>query len=153
GGSVGRDHDRNDDLTPRGILHADDGDIAYQRVLHKHILDFGGRDVLAAADDGVVGAPGDEQIAIVIERGDILRRKPPVFVEHRTDLGVFPGNLLATDEQLAGLTRAKHRAAVTPDLNLDARYRLAHRAEPSLDRLVGRAVRGAMIVGRQNRDR
>ena len=38
-----------------------------------------------------------------IERGDVFGGKPASGVEHRADLGVPAGDLLAADEQLAGL--------------------------------------------------
>ena len=41
-------------------------------MLDEHVLDLGGRDVLAAADDRVVGAAADEQVAVLVER----RRRP-----------------------------------------------------------------------------
>src|SRR5205823_1145620 len=66
----GGDHNRSDDLTPLGILHADHGDLAHIWVLDEHVLQLGRGDVFTAADDRVVAATLYEQIAVPIEAGD-----------------------------------------------------------------------------------
>ena len=58
--SLRRHHDCDDDLTPLGILHPDDRDIAHRRMLDEDVLHLRGGDVLSTTDDGVVGSPADE---------------------------------------------------------------------------------------------
>ena len=53
--------DRDNRVAPLRIFDADDCDIVHVRVLNQHLLQLSGRDVFAAADDGVVTAPADEQ--------------------------------------------------------------------------------------------
>ena len=50
-------------------------------MLPDDVLDLGGRDVLAAADDGVIGATADEEVALVVEVGDVLGGEPAMLVE------------------------------------------------------------------------
>ncbi|MEX5636468.1 hypothetical protein [Parafrankia sp. FMc2] len=47
----------------------------------EHVLDLGRRDVLAAPNDGVVRAPGDEQVALVVEPGLVTSVEPAVAVQ------------------------------------------------------------------------
>src|SRR6185437_6647274 len=60
----------------------------------------------AAADDGVVGAPLDEQVAVRIEPAPVPGGEPAVRVQ-RAPLSVLPGDLLTADEHQAGLPRAR----------------------------------------------
>src|SRR5271169_63363 len=52
--ALGRNHHRDDDLTPLRVLDPDDRDVAHRRMLDEDVFHLGGGDVLAAADDGVV---------------------------------------------------------------------------------------------------
>ena len=81
-------------------------------MLDEHVFDLGRRDVLAAADDRVVGAAADEQVAALVEHRDVLGGEPALGVEHRTDLGVAARHLLAAHEQLAGLAGPEDGAVV-----------------------------------------
>ena len=76
-----------------------------------------------------------------------------MFIEHRADLGVAAGDLLAAHEQLAGLARAEHVAVLVTDLQLDAGHRLSDRAQPLGGHGVLCGVRRAVVVGAQHRDR
>ena len=62
-------------------LDADDDDAADVGALDKHVLDFRRRDVLTAADYGVVGLATDEQIAIFINGGHVFGREPALRVK------------------------------------------------------------------------
>ena len=99
-------------------------------VLDQHLLQLGRRDVLTAADDGVVAASADEQITLFVQHGDVFGWEPTVLIEHRADLGVAAGDLLAAHEQLTGLARAEHVAVLVTDLQLDAGHRLSNRSQP-----------------------
>ena len=66
--SPAREHDdRRDDLAPLLVGETDDRDVGDGVVLAQHFLDLGRCDVLAAADDRVVGAALDEQVAVGVE--------------------------------------------------------------------------------------
>ena len=47
----------------RRVLHADDRAVRHLRMPHDDFLDLGRRDVLSAADDQLLDAAGDRQIA------------------------------------------------------------------------------------------
>ena len=64
-------------MQPR-IGHGHDGDPGDLRVREERVLDLGHRDVLAAADDQVLGPPGDGHVAVGVERGAIPRPEPAV---------------------------------------------------------------------------
>ena len=116
-------HDDGDgNLAPLRVIGADDGAVAHMRVFDEDVLDLGGGDVLPAADDRVVGAAADEQVAVGVEVGHVAGGKPAVGVEDRSDAGVAARDLLAADEQLAGLVRAEDGAVLAADLNLDGRH-------------------------------
>ena len=148
----GGHHHRDDGLAPLRILDADHSDLVDVRVLDKDVFDFGGGDVLPAADDGVIGAPGDEQVAGLVQGGDVLGREPALLVEHRPDAGVVPRNLFSANEQLAGLTCAEDGAVVIADLHLDTGHRLTDRPQPFGHRLLGMTVRLAVVIGGEHRD-
>src|SRR6476659_6815051 len=105
------------------------------RMLAQDALDLGGRDVLASADDRVVGAPADEQVALLVEVSNILGGKPAVRIEHRSDPGVAARHLLPADEELAGFARAQHGSVLCPDLHLNGGDGLTDGTEPSRDGL------------------
>ena len=138
-GALAGHHDRDDDLAPLGVLGSDDHTGVHVGMLDEDVFDLGRRDVLAAADDRVVGSTADEQVSALVKHGNVLGREPALGVEHRADLGVSARHLVAADEQFAGLARAEDRAVVGADLHLDAGYRLTDRAEPPGDRVVRRA--------------
>jgi len=120
----------NDHLAPLRVLGADHRNVVHVGVFDQHVLEFGRCDVLAAADDGVVGPTADEQKPLLVNGGHILGREPALFVEDRTDAGVFARNLLATDKELTYLARSEHFAALVANLHLDTRHRVTDGAEP-----------------------
>ena len=52
---------------------ADDGGVGDGGMLDQAVLDLDAVDVLAAPDDHVLGPVGDEQVAVVVERGRCRR--------------------------------------------------------------------------------
>ena len=79
-----RAHDDGDDaLAPLLVGHPDHRGLGDRRVLEQDVLDLGGGDVLAAADDRVVGAALDEQVALVVEPAAVAGGEPAVGVERR----------------------------------------------------------------------
>src|SRR6185312_12762682 len=103
----------------------------------EHVLDLGGSDVLAAADDRVVGPAADEQVAALVKHRNVFGGEPAVGVEHRTDVGIAARHLLAADVQLPGLPGSEDCPGLAADLYLDARHRLTDRPEPPGYRIVG----------------
>src|SRR5690606_17992152 len=138
---------------PFGVLDAHDRAVVHDRMFHQHVLDFGGCDVLTAADDGVVAAAVDEQVAVGVEYGEVLGREPALGVEYRTDPGVPPGYLRTADEQFPGDLGRQNRAGLVADLHLDPGYRLPDRTEPPRHFLVAGAERCPVVVGAEYRDR
>ncbi len=75
--AVGSD-EREDDLAPLLVGHADHADVLDGRVAREHVLDGRGVDVLAAGDDDVVGTTGDDDVAVVLFVDRIAGEEPAV---------------------------------------------------------------------------
>src|SRR5581483_9250250 len=65
------DHGGGHDLAEVGLGPAADGHLPDGGVLEQDVLDVGGGDVLAAADDEVLQPAGDEQIAVGVDVADV----------------------------------------------------------------------------------
>ena len=123
-----RDH-RRDPLAVLLVVEPDDGRDGDGVVLEQGVLDLGGRDVLAAADDGVVGAALAEQVALDVEPAAVAGVQPAVGVGLGVGADVLAADLVAADLDLAGLVGAEVVAAVVDDADLDAGQRLADRRQ------------------------
>ena len=86
-------------------------------------LDLGRGDILAAADDDLLLAVDDEQIAILVEVADVARADPTVRADRR--LGRFGIAEIAldvsrsSDADFAGLARREQPVASPKDRDLD----------------------------------
>ena len=100
-------------------------------VAHEHVLDLGGGDVLAAADDRVVGPPLDEEVALAVDPTPVTGREPALVVDHRA-LVVLAGDLLTPQEHQPDLADRQRLVELVADLDLDAGQHLArpNRAGP-----------------------
>src|SRR6266542_5419539 len=76
--AVARDHDRARALPEARIGHAHDGHAGDLGMRVEQVLHLDDRDVLAAADDQVLGAPGDGEVAVAVERAPVARLEPAV---------------------------------------------------------------------------
>ena len=63
-----------------GVRHGDDGHLLDRRVAVQRLLDLGDGNVLAAADDDVLGAAGDSDVALFVHVGDVAGVKPAFLV-------------------------------------------------------------------------
>src|SRR5215467_8243547 len=118
------------------IGHGHDGDTGDLGVRVKEVLDLDHGDVLPTPDDDVLGASGDRDVAVGVQRGAIARPEPPV---HRVAVGgelrtlVVADELEGTaDEQLALLARGHRRAVAVHHGELHPGQRRAVRAEDLL---------------------
>src|ERR1700741_4198946 len=91
-----------DHLAQSLVGQADDGDLTHRRVKRQTALDLDGRDVLAAADDHVVDAAGDEEIAILIDVSGVASEIPAVAERARICVGPPP---VALEGLVAGQQR------------------------------------------------
>src|SRR3546814_5274124 len=96
------------------------------------VLDLAGRDILAAAHDHVVEPPFDEQIAALVEPACVVGREPAV-VGDRLPVQIFARHLLAADMDLAMLAGRTAGTVLAPNLEFDARQRLADRRDTAAD--------------------
>ena len=125
--------------------HADDGGVGDAGMLDEAVLDLDAVDVLAAADDHVLGPVGDEQVAVVVEVADVAGVQPAVDDRRRRRLGLVPvarHDDRALDEDLAGLAGVRgacRRASAMREL--DGRHRQADRV--GLSQRVGAGERVA----------
>ena len=80
--AAGAEHHREADLLaePR-ILHRHRGGALHRRMPRRQFLDPRRMDVVAAADDDVLAAAGDAQIAVLVERAEIAGHEPAALVE------------------------------------------------------------------------
>src|SRR5262245_31426691 len=104
-------------------------------MIFQAVLDLAGGDVLAAADDQILLAAGDEEVAILVDPSEVAGVQPAV-----DDGGAGRLFLLVValhdpsraDADLALLTGNEELVAVVHDPELDIGHRLPNRAEPRL---------------------
>src|SRR5699024_4948037 len=75
------DHPRHELFAVLLIGHADDLDVADGRVVVEELLDLARVDVLAAADDHVLDAPGDVDVAVIVHDRKVTGVDPPGRVD------------------------------------------------------------------------
>ena len=149
----GAQHDhRRDALAPLLVGQADDRGGGDGVVLEQRVLDLGGPDVLAAADDGVVGAALAEQVALDVDPAAVAGVEPAVGVDLRLGADVGAAHLVAADQDLAGHLGVELGAAVVDDADLDAGDGLADRREALLEHRLVAVEREAVVVGPEERD-
>src|SRR5262245_51660110 len=123
-------------------------------MLLEHALDFAGGDVLAAADDEVLGAAGDVEIAVVVHPADVARVEPAAA--HRlacllAAAEVAGHNARALGDDLALLTRREDFALGVHDHHHHVFHRPPHGPETlelSLA-LLRRALRDLVVLRSQ----
>ena len=94
---------------------------------------FGGADVLAAADDRVVGAAFAEQVALDVDPAAVAGVEPAVGVDLGLGADVLAADLVAADVDLAGRVGADVGAVGVDDADLDAGHGAPDRREPVLN--------------------
>ena len=75
-----RHHERAGALPKSRVGNAHEGDRLHGRMAEQETFDLDDRDVLAAADDDVLGAAGNADVAVGIHPGEISGLEPAVFV-------------------------------------------------------------------------
>ena len=139
-----------DDDQPLGarprILDAERGDAAAPDPRHvgDRFLDLLRVDVAAAGDDHVLGAAGDEEIAVVVDEAEVAGVDPAAVAHHRRRrLGVLEVALhrrRAAELDAAFDARRPPLAGIVDDAQLVARDRLAAGDERQRLRIVGRGA-------------
>src|SRR5437764_1430284 len=76
-GLLHRDHDRP--LVPLRMLHADHRGLGDRRMRHRDVLEVDRADPLAARLDHVLGAVGDPERALGVDRADVAGREPAIL--------------------------------------------------------------------------
>ena len=82
--------DRLDLLAELGMGHADHGGVEHLGVGDEAVLDLDAVDVLAAADDHVLLAVGDEEVAVGVDLADVAGVEPAVADRLGGRLGLAP---------------------------------------------------------------
>ena len=88
-GTLTGDHRRLDALPPFVVRHADDSHIKDIGVAQKNLLDFGRRNVLTPANDGVVDTSRDEEISLLVEISLVAGVEESTVVDGATDTRIF----------------------------------------------------------------
>src|SRR5260221_9659849 len=106
------------------------------------LLDLAWVEVLAAADDHVLDAADDVQIALTIERSEIARVHPTLVVDRgargRSILPVPGHQSVAARADLARSADGLGEARLgVDDFRLDVRHDGADRRDPTLERVIG----------------
>src|SRR5581483_5062915 len=136
-------HDGGDLLAEHVVGDAEHGDVHHRGVLEERRFHLGGVDVLAAADDHVLGAVRDVDEALVVEAGDVAGAQPTA-VDERVGrrLRLVP---VALDDvrpphpQLPGLADGQVVAGLVHDADVVDRQRRA--AAVGLGEVVDAVVR------------
>ena len=121
-------------------------------MLEQRVLDLGGADVLAAADDRVVGAALAEEVALDVDPAAVAGVEPAVGVDLGVGAHVAAAHLVAADEDLAGLVGLERVAVGVGDADLDAGHRAADRLEPVLEQRLVAVEAEAVVVGAEEGD-
>ncbi len=108
-------------------------------------------DVLAAADDDVLLAIGDREVAVVVEHTDVAGHEPAVGAERslgRGLVGVTDEQLRPATPDLAGRTDFDVLAVVVDETDLDAGQRQPVGGDALVVRRVGGAAGDRGVLGR-----
>src|SRR3954454_14535718 len=118
------EHDRGADLLAHLLVgHRDHGGLGHGGVLVEDLLDLARIDVVAAADDHVLLAVDDEEVAVLVDAGHVARVEPAVVQDLLRGVVAVPVALhqvVAADRDLADLALAHLVAVLVDDLHLDA---------------------------------
>ena len=128
-------------LAAQLVVDADDGGFADARELIDELFDFARVDVLAHADDHVLEAIDDVDVALFVGAGDVARMEPAAAQRVLRRVGQVPvaeHDVVALDDELAGLTFGDFLAVGVNELPGDARNDGATGAD---FRLLGRVHR------------
>ena len=140
-------HERLGRLAAILVRHADHRDLGHRRVAVDRLLDRARVHVVAAAQDEVLDAVDDREVAVPVHHADVAGAKPPVRGERGRRLlrpvPVAQHHLRPAHAQLAAFAdrHALHRFGRVAQLLLGARHRLADRAAAVL--AGGRVAAGA----------
>ena len=138
--------ERADDLAVLRVGHAHDLDVLDAGHRVEELLDLARVDVLPAADDHVLDAPGDAVVAVLVDGAQVARVQPAVGVDGRLGglghLVVALHDVVAAAQQLAGDARRAVLAGLgVDDAHLDLVVPAAHRLALALERVVRRGLR------------
>ena len=125
------------------MRNAEHGRLANRRVLVEHLLDLARIDVVTAADDHVLLAVDDEEVAVLVDLAHVAGVQPAVADRLGGRVLALPvalHHVVAPDHDLADLALRDLVAVVVDDLHLDALDRSPDRAGLAL--AVGVVERG-----------
>src|SRR5829696_7900146 len=130
------EHDRRADLLAHLLVgHRHDRGLGDGGVLVEHLLDLARVDVVAAADDHVLLAVDDEEVAVLVDLRHVPGAEPAVAHDLLGGVLAVPvalHHVVALDRDLADLALLDLVAVVVDDLHLDALDRRADRARLAL---------------------
>src|SRR5262249_30741674 len=78
---VGSHNDSTGTLSGAGIRQPDDRDFSDSRMADEDVLDLFGRNVLAVANDDILGSPGDDEVVVIDPAGEITGVEITIGIE------------------------------------------------------------------------
>ena len=118
-------------LAQLGVRHCHDRRLGDGRVLVEHLLDLAGIDVVAAADDQVLLAIDDEEVAVLVDLREVTGVEPAAAHRLGRRVGTLPvalHHVRALDDDLPHLALRDLLVVLVEDLHLDVADRRADRA-------------------------
>ena len=140
-----RDDPGADDLAEFLVGQAEDLDLGDAGMGEEKLLDLARIDVLAAAQDHVLDAPGDAREALGVDHGQIARVHPAVDQDGVGPFAVVPVALhhrIAAGQQFALLSHGQDPAVPIHHLAFHVRMDAAHRADALFDRVIDVGLKG-----------
>ena len=132
------------------VGRGDDRDLGDAGHAHQQLLDLRRAHVLAAADDDVLLAIGDREVAVGVEHADVAGHEPTVGRERlrgQRRVGVADEAVGAAAPDLARLAGRHVVAVVVDEADLDAGQRRAVGVEALLARRLRAAARDRRVLG------
>ncbi len=138
---TGVELDPGDDLlTVAVIRNADDLHVRYRRVGEEELFQLARINVLAAANDHVLVAPGNAHVALLVHARQVAgvhpARRVDGFGGGRRVAPIAEHHAVATGAQFADLPARHHAAVLVDDLALQLRLGAAHGGHPQFQLVI-----------------
>ena len=115
-------NDRGGDVLPQPRMrYGKSGGLGNRRMIHEHLIDLEGRDLLAAAVDEFLGPADDREKAVGVDAAQIAGAEPAIGESGAVRLGVVDvagGHARTLHHDLAHLAGSENPAVIGPDRDI-----------------------------------